>query len=58
MTLTAHGVPGTAVENNKNFIAEPRKFDAGKVIRKPPKSGGEKTVLMGYVLREAVEFLK
>ena len=47
------------VENNKNFIAELRKFDAGKVIRKRPRSGGEKTtVLMGYALREAVEFLK
>lgn len=49
---------GCYVENNKNFIAELRKFDAGKVIRKRPKSGGEKTtVLMGYALREAVEFL-
>ena len=44
---------------SKNFIAELRKFDAGKVIRKRPRSGGEKTtVLMGYALREAVEFLK
>ena len=50
---------GCYVENNKNFIAELRKFDAGKVIRKRPRSGGEKTtVLMGYALREAVEFLK
>ena len=50
---------GCYVENNKNFIAELRKFDVGKVIRKRPKSGGEKTtVLMGYALREAVEFLK
>lgn len=50
---------GCYVENNKNFIAELRKFDIGKVIRKRPKSGGEKTtVLMGYALREAVEFLK
>lgn len=50
---------GCFVENNKNFIAELRKFDVGKVIRKRPKSGGEKTtVLLGYALREAVEFLK
>ena len=50
---------GCYVENNKNFIAELRKFDAGKVIRKRPRSGGEKTtVLMGYALREAVDFLK
>ena len=49
---------GCCVENNRNFIAELRKFDAGKVIRKRPRSGGEKTtVLMGYALREAVEFL-
>lgn len=50
---------GCYVENNKNFIAELRKFDVGKVIRKRPKTGGEKTtVLIGYTLREAVEFLK
>lgn len=50
---------GCYVENNKNFIADLRKFDVGKVIRKRPKSGGEKTtVLMGYALREAMEFLK
>lgn len=49
---------GCCVENNRNFVAELRKFDAGKVIRKRPRSGGEKTtVLMGYALREAVEFL-
>ena len=47
------------MENNKNFGAELRKFDAAEVIRKRPRSGGEKTtVLMGYALREAVEFLK
>jgi putative DNA primase/helicase len=50
---------GCYVENNKNFISELRKFDVGKVIRKRPKTGGEKTtVLIGYTLREAVEFLK
>ena len=49
---------GCCVENNRNFVAELRKFDVGKVIRKRPRSGGEKTtVLMGYALREAVEFL-
>ena len=49
---------GCCAENNKNFIAELRKFDAGKVIRKRPSSGGEKTtILMGYALNGTEIFL-
>ena len=50
---------GCYAENNRNFIAELRKFENGQVVRKRPKSGGEKTtVFIGYALREAVEFLQ
>lgn len=50
------GQNGCYAENNRNFIAELRKFDKGQVIRKRPKSGGEKTtVFIGYRLRDAVE---
>lgn len=50
---------GCYTENNRNFIAELRKFENGQVVRKRPKSGGEKTtVFIGYALREAVEFLQ
>ncbi|MBO6138365.1 MAG: nucleoside triphosphatase [Lachnospiraceae bacterium] len=50
---------GCHAENNRNFIAELRKFENGQVVRKRPKSGGEKTtVFIGYALREAVEFLQ
>ena len=50
---------GCYAENNRNFIAELRKFEDGQVIRKRPKSGGEKTtVFIGYALRDAVEFLR
>ncbi len=50
---------GCYAENNRNFIAELRKFESGQVVRKRPKSGGEKTtVFIGYALREAVEFLQ
>ena len=50
---------GCYAENNRNFIAELRKFEDGQVIRKRPKSGGEKTtVFIGYAFRDAVEFLR
>ena len=50
---------GCYAENNRNFIAELRKFEQGQVIRKRPKTGGEKTtVFVGYSLRGAVEFLR
>lgn len=44
-------------ENSRNFNHELRKF--GTVVRRRPKTGGEKTtLLLGYKVREAMEFLK
>lgn len=45
---------GCYSENSRNFNQELRKF--GKVVRKRPKAGGEKTtMLIGYRLK--VDFL-
>ena len=44
---------GFFTENSKNFLAEIRKLAQDKVMRKRPKSGGEKTtVLVGYAIRK------
>ena len=48
---------GCYTENCRNFMQELRKI--GQVVRKRPQSGGEKTTLLiGYKLREADDFLK
>lgn len=48
---------GCYTENSRNFNHELRKF--GTVVRRRPKTGGEKTtLLLGYKVREAMEFLK
>lgn len=50
------GQNGCYAENNRNFIAELRNLENSQVVRKRPKSGGEKTtVCIGYRLRDAVE---
>ena len=48
---------GCYTENSRNFNHELRKF--GIVVRRRPKTGGEKTtLLLGYKVREGMEFLK
>lgn len=51
------GDNGCYTENSRNFNHELRKF--GTVLRRRPKNGGEKTTLLiGYKVREGMEFLK
>ena len=51
------GDNGCYTENSRNFNHELRKF--GTVVRRRPKNGGEKTTLLiGYKVREGMEFLK
>jgi putative DNA primase/helicase len=51
------GDNGCYTENSRNFNHELRKF--GTVVRRRPKNGGEKTTLLiGYKVRVASEFLK
>lgn len=48
---------GCYTENSRNFNHELRKF--GTVVRRRPQTGGEKTtLLLGYKVREGMEFLK
>lgn len=45
---------GCYCENNRNFLHELRKF--GRVERKRPQSGGDKTkILIGYTIKDYVE---
>ena len=51
------GDNGCYTENSRNFNHELRKF--GTVVRRRPNTGGEKTtLLLGYKVREGMEFLK
>lgn len=51
------GDNGCYTENSRNFNHELRKF--GTVVRRRPQTGGEKTtLLLGYKVREGMEFLK